>query len=333
MFRSARLVVAMALGLTVVGGLLPTSVSAQRGRLRALRRSRAAAAVFPFPSGPALLPGPMAYAPFGPFSLFGYGPLYPVIRQPVGHEITRTGPNGYTYRPIYDDEQDPGMAAPLDPNGSDPNGSDPSQGELLPAGEPVPADDFRGESLDVDAEMSAAVDALGGKRYPQAIVHLERIVDADPGNGFAFALFGLAQFCQEDFFAAAELVHRALANLPREQWGDEVREFRNYLPSNAEFTRHLRGLEQFVREHPQQSEVRFLLGYYYGYLGYAEESVQQLRSAIELFQLDPIAPELLEDVQEEPRPADDPEFQDPRQADPARRPGRAQPAARGPREF
>ena len=40
-------------------------------------------------------------SPFGPYSTFRY--QAPIVRvpQPIGHQITPTGPNGYVYSPIY----------------------------------------------------------------------------------------------------------------------------------------------------------------------------------------------------------------------------------------
>lgn len=50
-----------------------------------------------------------AYAfgsPFGPYSLFTRAPAYLGARQPVGHEIIHTGPNGYAYRPLFEEDVD-----------------------------------------------------------------------------------------------------------------------------------------------------------------------------------------------------------------------------------
>ena len=141
--------------------------------------------------------------------------------------------------------------------------------------------------------MDAAVAACRVGDYVAALAALDRLVAQDPADGYAHLLRAFALFMLQDYLAASDALHRALWTLPRREWGAVVGNWQDYVLDQAAFQRALRGLEQFVSEQPLLPEGHFLLGFHYGYLGRHREAVDQLAEALELYQLDGVAPELL----------------------------------------
>jgi len=221
-------------------------------------------------------------APFGPATLFPTVIAWPWW-QPLGHEIVPLGANGYVYRPIY---------------------------RLPPAeeiGPPRRAADLVLPDADPAALMERAVLACRSGDYLAALAALDRLIAHDAADGYAHLLRAFALFMLEEHAAASEALHRALWTLPREEWGAVARNWQDYVPQPAAFHRALRRLEQFVRLQPLRPEGHFLLGYHYGYLGLKREAVHQLAEALELYQVDGVAPELLEFFQNVPPAAPPPQ--------------------------
>jgi hypothetical protein len=65
--------------------------------------------------------------PFVPGDIYG-SPYFGRVPQPLGHEVVRTGPDGYVYRPIYGPELEQGEVPPVEPP--------PARAEPIPA--PLP---------------------------------------------------------------------------------------------------------------------------------------------------------------------------------------------------
>jgi tetratricopeptide (TPR) repeat protein len=135
---------------------------------------------------------------------------------------------------------------------------------------------------DLSMLVSLARQSIREADYQAALVNLEPVLAAAPEDGEALltqsqALFGLGRFAD-----ASEVLHLSLENLSREDWGAPVRNFKTYFRSGQEYTARLRALEAFVREHPAESAGHYLLGYHYGYLGYAAEATRELETAIRL---------------------------------------------------
>ncbi len=205
-------------------------------------------------------------APFGPATLFPAVVVWPWW-QPLGHEIVPLGKNGYVYRPIYPPPAAEELGAP-------------------------PAPDPAVSYGDAAAIMERAVSAARAGDYPGALAQLDQLVMQDPADGYAHLLRAFVLL--KDHAAASDALHRALWTLPREEWGAVAGNWQDYVPEPAAFDRALRSLEHFVRQHPLRPEGHFLLGYHYGYLGRHREAVDQLAEALELYQIDGVAPELLE---------------------------------------
>lgn len=208
-------------------------------------------------------------APFGPATLFPTVVVWPWW-QPLGHEIIPYGPNGYVYRPTY--------PAP-----------EPEEVSRPPRGPPVAA-----PHRDAATLMQRAVSAARAGHYAAALAAVDQLVAQDPADGYAHLLRSFVLLLLDDYAAASDALHRALWTLPREEWGAVASNWQDYVPEPAVFHRALACLERFVRQQPLRPEGHFLLGYHYGYLGRHREAVDQLAEALELYQLDGVAPELLE---------------------------------------
>lgn len=217
-------------------------------------------------------------APFGPFTLFPTVVVWPWW-QPLGHEVVPLGPNGYVYRPIY-----PLAAEDLGP---------------------PPAPDAEASHGDAAAIMERAVAAARAGDYQAALASLDLLLARDPADGYAHLLRAFVLLMLREYPAASDALHRALWTLPREEWGAVAANWQDYVPEPAAFDRALHSLEWFVRQHPFRPEGHFLLGYHYGYLGRHREAVDELSEALELYQIDGVAPELLEFFRSVP-PAESP---------------------------
>lgn len=219
------------------------------------------------PSPPAQ-PWMLVDAPFGPATLFPVVAIWPWW-QPLGHEIVPLGPNGYVYRPIY---------------------PPPATEELNPPPLPSPTASYG----DGAAVMDRAVSATRAGDYHAALAALDQLLMQDPADGYAHLLRAFVLLMLQEYTAASDALHRALWTLPREEWGAVAGNWQDYVPEPASFNSALRSLERFVRQHPLRPEGHFLLGYHYGYLGRHREAVDHLAEALELYQIDGVAPELLE---------------------------------------
>lgn len=205
---------------------------------------------------------PLAYQPFGPYDLLGgYAPVYLGARQPSGHEIVPLGPNGYIYRPTFDDP-------PASPFAASPG---------LPVS-PAPLDE--------------AILAFRSGRYAEAVQRLDAALIADPQDGFANLLQSHACFALADYGPANRALDRALALLPEELWGQVLNDYRSFYRATR-YTHHLARLEQFVLEHPGEAQGHRLLGYHAGFLGQREAGVAHLAKAVELAPTDVVARRLL----------------------------------------
>ena len=59
------------------------------------------------------------------------------------------------------------------------------------------------------------------------------------------------------------------------------------------YTEQLRALEQYVGEHPDEADVRFLLAYQYLTCGYNDAAAKQLKAVVELNPKDRLSSQLL----------------------------------------
>ena len=95
-------------------------------------------------------------------------------------------------------------------------------------------------------------------------------------------LLAQALFATGQYQPAAGAVQLAMQMLPQDQWGNVIRNYTELYSGNTAFTDQLRKLEAARNANPNDSAVHFLLGYEYGYLGYAKDAIKEFDKSITL---------------------------------------------------
>lgn len=217
-------------------------------------------------------PGPGRLDPLSVAAYWGFWPSPVIARQPIGHQTIATSPNGYIYRPVYADdataasiampsaEEDLLMAAGRPPNGS-------------------------AEEL-----LAAALAQFKSGGYEAAIDRANRLLDGDANDGDALLLLVECYFALGQFEVAAEALADALAAAPEHDWEKYAGNYKRYFPSSLRFAMHLRALERYAAEQPDQPAGHLLLGYFCGCLGQRGRALAELAAA----QPNPVAETLIE---------------------------------------
>lgn len=256
--------------------------------------------------------------PFGPYSLFGYVPSFLSARQPVGHRITATGPNGYVYGPVYEEDlsreqEEARLAYELgdedlliddSPDGADARGAVRPEDNLESAALENGGLENGATALDPRERFGAAVDAFHDGRYVDAVRWLAPFARGVPRDGMAELLRAQALFALGKYEHAYRALNRAARILPADERGRLVEHSEDYYGPKQSLARQLRSLEGSVERNPEDHATRGLLGYMYGFLGYADLAVEELAVALDLAPKDSFAKELLAYFQEVQRQGD-----------------------------
>lgn len=224
----------------------------------------------------AVMAGPLGPPPLDPYSVAAYWGFFPspfVARQTIGHEIIWTSPNGYVYRPVYAD-QDPSGGGASDGFSALPQTAPQISGATTSARPATPAVDLAPANPKGLFETALLRFRLG--RYDEALGRLDQLLLADPDHGQAELLSAQALFALGEYEGAVAALDRATKLLPESEWDRYVAGYRDFFPSALRYAVHLRTLERYIDEHPENTESRLLLAYHYGSLGYAEQAIAQL---------------------------------------------------------
>jgi hypothetical protein len=282
--------------------------------------------------------GPLGPAPLDPYSVSAYWGFLPsplVARQSIGHQIIWTSPNGYVYRPVYPDD-DPSGFTQTDGFKVLPRSVTTAPGFTERVVTPAPgagaAPRLPAAGL-ANQPFDRALLQFRSGRYEQALESLEQAPKAEAAE--ADLLAAQALFAVADYPTAVEVLERATSQLPEDQWGRYVADYRDYFPSALRYVVHLRSLERFTDEFPERTEARLLLAYHYGSLGFADRAI----ALLDEIKADPLAQRLREHFahqQAAPAPANEPgdEVRGPSLVAPGPLAKKPPPAGRlGPREF
>jgi tetratricopeptide (TPR) repeat protein len=117
------------------------------------------------------------------------------------------------------------------------------------------------------------------ENFASAAANLRQAMRDDPGNGTLALLLAQALFATGRFSEAGATLRQGLLMLPEEQWGVVVRNRNEIYPKVGVYAKHLRALENAVTENANSPELKLLLGYHYGYLGFTQHAVGQLERA------------------------------------------------------
>lgn len=119
----------------------------------------------------------------------------------------------------------------------------------------------------------------------------------DPQNPVLRMRLGQALFATGDYKDAAAVTQEAMSQLPKDKWGDVVANSRDLYGDYKDYTKQLRVLEATARNKPDDPELRFLLAYHYGYLGYHQQSIDQLNKTLSLLPNSEMSKQLRDEMQ------------------------------------
>lgn len=241
--------------------------------------------------------GPFEPTPFWPGYIYGY-PFVDPIEQPIGSKMTAKGGDparGYVYEPVYasdeveqadDVEASFGDERALSDAQAQPDAQAQSD-EQQPAAAPLPssapgaAPSPRPATTPTASQfLRRAIEAFRAADYQRALLELTHVHAEVPDHGPANLLRGQCYLALGDYEAAAAALRLACRKMPTDTWGLVVETSPDLYRDSNELAAHLRALEAFVEQHPDDESARFLLGFEYLHLGFAAEAVHELEHAI-----------------------------------------------------
>jgi tetratricopeptide (TPR) repeat protein len=135
----------------------------------------------------------------------------------------------------------------------------------------------------------AAREAFYNENYRLALTEIQKAIGAMPGDPAFHEFRALTLFALHEYRAAAAAVHSLLAVGPGWDWTTMI----GLYPSEEVYTKQLRHLENFRRDHPNDAAARFLLAYHYLTMGYTQAAATELRAVVKLQPRDQVAAQLL----------------------------------------
>jgi tetratricopeptide (TPR) repeat protein len=151
-------------------------------------------------------------------------------------------------------------------------------------------------------EFDTARDAFKRRQYDKALAAVNLAIVKQPHDATLHEFRALVLFVMGDYHEAAATLNPVLAVGPGWDWDT----LRGLYSSVAEYTKHLRALEAYVKEHKERPFGHFLLGYHYLTMGHADAARTQLQRAVALAPKDEVAKNLLTMLDKEakiPEPA------------------------------
>ena len=139
------------------------------------------------------------------------------------------------------------------------------------------------------AEFDQAREAFKRRQYDRALAAVNLAIVKQPRDATLHEFRALVLFVMADYHEAAATLNPVLAVGPGWDWAT----LRGLYSSVAEYTKHLRALEGYVREHKERPFGHFLLGYHYLTAGHADAARTQLQRAVALAPKDEVAKNLL----------------------------------------
>ena len=127
-------------------------------------------------------------------------------------------------------------------------------------------------------EFAAARDAFKAGDYPRAQTLVESCIDSVPADPVMHEFLARPSSPQGKYQDAAGTLYAVLARGPGWDWET----MRSLYPDVDTYTRQLRALEGFIRDHPTNGAARFVLGYHYLVTRQTDVAVKQLQEVIKL---------------------------------------------------
>lgn len=126
--------------------------------------------------------------------------------------------------------------------------------------------------------------------YQKALKLVETAIQKVPSDPVLHEFGALTLFALGDYTKAASVLNAVLAVAPGMSWTT----MSGLFSDTGVYTEHLRRLEDFTDQHPQDAAAHFVLAYHYMVMGYLEQASQKLEVVIEHQPEDQVAKWLLE---------------------------------------
>ncbi|MFO0844093.1 MAG: hypothetical protein U0797_17115 [Gemmataceae bacterium] len=139
-------------------------------------------------------------------------------------------------------------------------------------------------------KMDQAVAAFKAGDYPQAMRECDEAVKLLPGDTNLHEFRALVQFAQKKYKDAAGTLYAVLAAGPGWDWNT----LSSFYHSEDAYTRQLRALEGFARDHPADAAGHFVLAYHYLVLDQRAAARDQLAEVVKLQPKDKVSAGLLD---------------------------------------
>jgi tetratricopeptide (TPR) repeat protein len=138
--------------------------------------------------------------------------------------------------------------------------------------------------------------------YADAQSTVERAIELLPGDAMLHELRALTLFAQTQYREAAAAQYAVLAAGPGWDWET----LRSFYPNVNVYTRQLRMLERYQKNHPRRGDASFLLACHYLTLGANDAAIKQLEHTAAVQPEDQVSARLLDVLKQPPDAADRP---------------------------
>jgi tetratricopeptide (TPR) repeat protein len=163
-------------------------------------------------------------------------------------------------------------------------------GEALPTTGPPPPENEDETVAQANKQFDAARAAFTQHDFARAQTLAEKAINLLPSDATLHEFRALTLFAQGRYKDAAATLYAVLAAGPGWDW----QTMSGLYADEETYTRHLRALEQYVREHPNSAAPRFVLAYQYLVLGAKDEAIDQFKAVLRLEPKDNLSAALLE---------------------------------------
>jgi tetratricopeptide (TPR) repeat protein len=133
--------------------------------------------------------------------------------------------------------------------------------------------------------------------YDRALQLADQAISRLPNDPDLHEFRAVVQFARGNYTAAAAGLYAVLTVGPGWNWATLI----SLYPDVDTFTRQLRALESFVRNHPDDAPSRFVLGYLYLTMGWTDAAEAQLREVVRLVPNDWLSKQLLSEIEKKER--------------------------------
>jgi tetratricopeptide (TPR) repeat protein len=179
-----------------------------------------------------------------------------------------------------------------------PDQTDVQAGQPLPT-TPPPAPPEDDTATAANKLFNSARDLFKQGKYADAQAQVEQAITKLPSDAALHEFRSLCLFAQGKYKDAAAGLYAVLAAGPGWNWET----VRGLYGDAEDYTKQLRALEQYVKEHPDAGDGHFLLAYQYLVLGSKDNAVNQFREVVRAQPEDKLSAELLKALTAPPKDA------------------------------